>query len=438
MSKHVAIIGGGFAGMAAAVELTRAGIPVTVFEAAKQLGGRARTVTVNGLELDNGQHILIGAYRETLRLIDLVHDVPRQPPPYMRLPLRLEVPDRFRLAAPRLPAPLHLAMAIIQAQGIPWRDRLSLIGFFSRLKKQQFRLPDDTTLLSWLSQQGQSRHLIKWLWEPLCLAALNTPPGIASAQLFVNVLRDSLMGQASDSDMVLPTRPLGELFPETAGRWLEQHGGRIHYRCRVNSISQTAAGGFQIDSNSNNGPAQFSHVICAASPARTGELLPAQPIFDPLRQSLQRLDYQPIYTVYLRYPYSIRLRAPMYALPPGRMVQWLFDRGRLTGEAGLLAAVISADGAHAELTHTQIAMQADEEIRAALMPGLPSPLWSQVIAEKRATFAAVPHLQRPANQTALAHLLLAGDYTASDYPATLEGAVRSGVQCAHLITSKLA
>ncbi len=414
--------------MAAAVALTRQGVPVSVFEAGRQPGGRARTVQLNDLNLDNGQHILIGAYRHTLELIDFLH--PAVPPPYQRLPLTLEVPDRFRLQAARLPAPWHLLAAILRAEGITWKDRLALTRFLSRLKKQRFKLPHDEPLLGFLQRHRQSRFLLQWLWEPLCLAALNTPPGIASAQLFINVLRDSLMGAAGDSDMVLPARPLGELLPEAAGNWIRQHGGAVHTSCRVSRIAQEIDG-FTIHSPLGN--QSFSHVICATAPQHSSALLPASPLLADIRAKLQRFDYQPIYTVYLQYQPGTRLRTPMCALPPGRMVQWLFDRGQLTGEAGLLAAVISAHGPHVELGHNDIASLVDEEIRATLLPALPPPLWHQVIAEKRATFAAVPHLERPAQRTPLPHFYLAGDYTAGDYPATLEGAVRSGLQCADLV-----
>ncbi len=424
MGRNVAIIGGGFAGMAAAVSLTRQGVPVTLFEAGRQLGGRARSVPLNDLTLDNGQHILLGAYRKTLELIDFLHP---QQPPYLRLPLMLEVPDRFRLEAARLPAPWHLLAAILRAEGISWRDRISLVGFFSRLKRQRFKLKQDEPLLDFLQRHEQSRHLRQWLWEPLCLAALNTPPGIASAQLFINVLRDSLLGAAADSDMVLPLRPLGELFPVPAGRWLSQQGGTLHTGCRVNRIRQETSG-FSI--HSPLGVQAFSHVICATAPQHTATLLPDTPLLDDVRHMLDRFDFQPIYTVYLQYAHGTHLRRPLYALPPGRMAQWLFDRGQLTGEEGLFAAVVSAHGSHVELTHDEIASRADEEIRSALMPALPAPLWYQVIAEKRATFAAVPHLERPAQNTRLQDFYLAGDYTAGDYPATLEGAVRSGLQCA--------
>lgn len=428
MTRNVAIIGGGFAGMAAAVTLTHQGVPVTLFEAGRQLGGRARSVPLNDLTLDNGQHILIGAYRKTLELIDFLQ--PKESRPYLRLPLVLEVPDQFKLQAARLPAPWHLLSAILRAEGISWRDRLSLAVFFSSLKRQRFKLQQDEPLLDFLQRHKQSRFLLQWLWEPLCLAALNTPPGIASAQLFINVLRDSLMGAAADSDMVLPTRSLGELFPQPAGHWISQHGGTVHTGCRVHSIQQETSG-FTV--HSPLGMHSFSHVICATAPQHTASLLPDTPLLDDVRHMLSRIDYQPIYTVYLQYAAGTHLHSPLCALPPGRMVQWLFDRGQLTGEDGLFAAVVSAHGSHVELTHDEIATLADEEIRASLKPALPAPLWYQVIAEKRATFAAVPHLDRPPQNTRLNNFYLAGDYTAGDYPATLEGAVRSGLQCAALV-----
>ncbi|HUX23924.1 MAG TPA: FAD-dependent oxidoreductase, partial [Burkholderiales bacterium] len=138
--------------------------------------------------------------------------------------------------------------------------------------------------------------------------------------------------------------------------------------------------------------------------------------------------YEPIYTCYLQYPQEVSMPQPMTGFDGG-YVQWVFDRGRLNGRAGLLAAVISAHGAHQGASLEALADAIHREL-AAFMPGLPAPLWSRVIAEKRATFSCRPGIERPTNRTAIDHLYLAGDYTASDYPATLESAVRSGVRAA--------
>src|SRR5512144_787245 len=141
---NVGIIGGGYAGMAAAVELAAHDIHVTVFESARQLGGRARGVKHNDTQLDNGQHLLLGCYRETLRLIELVGgDIERD---FLRLPLQLDLHGHLELRAPRLPAPLHLLVALLAAQGLTWRERMKAARFMLALRDMQFRLPRDMTV----------------------------------------------------------------------------------------------------------------------------------------------------------------------------------------------------------------------------------------------------------------------------------------------------
>ena len=141
-----------------------------------------------------------------------------------------------------------------------------------------------------------------------------------------------------------------------------------------------------------------------------------------------KYEYEPIYTCYLQYPAGTHLPFPMLGLDSG-LVQWVFDRGTITGHPGLLACVISARGDHQQMEHAELAGRAHHELRAVL-PSLPAPEWSQVIAEKRATFACTPGVKRPGPETAIPGLFLAGDYTDPDYPPTLEAAVRSGVRAA--------
>jgi squalene-associated FAD-dependent desaturase len=422
----VAVIGAGYAGLAAAVELAAHGIPVTVFEAAKQLGGRARRVDYRGLALDNGQHIFLGAYRETLRLMRLAGADPAAL--LLRLPLQLAIPGRFSLQAAQLPAPLHLALGLITARGLSWGERLSAVRFMRTMRRQNFRLPEDTSAAEMLEQHGQTGNLRLYLWEPLCVASLNTPLASSSAQIFLNVLRDGLAGSRADSDMLLPLADLTRLFPQHAATFVERHGGRVMISQAVSSI-RADAGGFSLETR--QGTARFDRVICAVPPQRLAALTANLPELTGATAQTARFGYQPIYTVFLRYPGETRLPRPMIGLCGG-VTQWVFDHGQMNRETGLMCAVISAEGPHQVLGHDELAQQVDVELRAAF-PGLPSPLWHKVIAEKRATFACTPSLERPGQATPLPNFFLAGDYTAGDYPSTLEGAVRSGVKCAQLI-----
>jgi squalene-associated FAD-dependent desaturase len=409
--------------MACAVELSASGIAVTVFEAAKVLGGRARRVEVDGRRLDNGLHILLGAYRETLRSIERVR--PHQSPLGLRrLPLMLQVEPDFRLKVPRLPAPLHLAFALLTARGLTVRDKLRAASFLRTLRQSGFRCNPELTVSELLSLHSQLGRLTRYLWSPLCVSALNTRPEQASAQVFLNVLRDSLAGKSADSDLVLPELDLSAIFPERARTFIEAHGGEVRLGVAARDLTQVDSG-FRV-----NGELAFGHVVVCVGPHRLESVLGSMNGLAPLLEQMRSYSYRSIYSVYLQYPGDVRLPAPMIGMSSG-LGQWVFDRGALCGQAGLLGVVISGDGEHENLPHDSLAMRVHDELARRWQ--LPRPSWHQVIAEKRATFASTPRLYRPPTCTPVANLYLAGDYTESPYPATLESAVRSGVSAARLI-----
>ncbi|MEI7842619.1 MAG: hydroxysqualene dehydroxylase HpnE [Gallionellaceae bacterium] len=424
----VGVIGGGYAGMAAAVDLASRGIPVTVFESAKQLGGRARGVSYKNTQIDNGQHILLGCYRNTLKLIEQVGGNIEQD--FLRLPLQLTLHNRFELKAPQLPAPLHLLIALLMVKGLSLSQRLQAAKFMLSMRKIHFQLPRDMSVLALLRLHRQPIDLIDLLWNPLCISALNTPIEKASAQILLNVLRDSLNGNFSDSEMLLPRLDFSGLFPNRAEEYLIKRGATVRTSCGVEAIIPCEG---SIELITADGTQKFSHVICATSSANAARL------FQPLKeialttQQIDALTYQPIYTVYLQYPPQVNLPHPMLGLDRC-FSQWLFDKGQIANQHGLIAAVISAEGLHQELDHEQLAQKVISELREQL--GIAElPLWQQVIAEKRATFSCGVDLNRPAHATSIDTLFLAGDYTAGDYPATLEGAVMSGLRAANAITT---
>lgn len=425
LTTHVAVIGGGYAGMAAAVTLAQHGIKTAVFEAGKTLGGRARRVILNDTCLDNGQHLLLGAYSETLRLVNLVAPAAAA---WLRHPLQLHTLGGMQLSAPYLPAPLNTLLALLGARGLSASERLSAIRFMLAQRRAQFKLPQDIPVARLLASHAQPAALVDKLWAPLCFAALNTPAATASAQVFLNVLRDSLARRRSDSDLVFPVRDLSTLFPLPAAEFIRIHGGTVTTGQTVGTISKTAAG-FSVQGN------PYTHLICAVAPHQAMRLLGG---LDELGQVCALIDtfhYQPIVTVYLQYPAPVTLTKPMLGLAGG-LAQWVFDRGITHRQYGLLAVVISAEGQHRELAPQTLAQQVDTELRNAL-GSLPAPHWHKVIVEKRATYSCDAGLRRPGQVTALKNFYLAGDYTAGDYPATLEAATRSGVKCAQLILEQI-
>ena len=423
-AARIAIVGGGWAGLACAVELSAAGLPVRVFEAAKQLGGRARRVEVEGRALDNGQHILIGAYRETLRIMRLSGADPGRL--LQRRPLQLDYPrDGFRLRLPRLPAPFHLAAGLLAARGCPPGEKLAAVRFIRALQASGYRLADDVTVAELLDRHRQGSVLRRFLWEPLCLAALNTAPEHASAQIFANVLRYGLDGARENSDLLLPCADLGRVLPDAAAGFVAARGGEIRLSVRVERIERPLA---------VNGE-RFEHVVIAAAPQHAAGLLRDHAETRDIAAALDAYRYEPIGTVYLAYPEPLRAPFPMLGMS-GPLGQWVFDRGLLDGAHGIAGCVLSARGAWDERDNESLAAALHGELQETLGRALPEPDWHRVIRERRATFSCRPGLPRPSAKTALPGLWLAGDYACAEYPATLEGAVRSGVAAAREILRK--
>ena len=412
--------------MAAAVTLADHGVPLTVFEAGPLLGGRARRVDVREFALDNGLHILVGAYRETLRLIAQVNqDIDRV---LLRRPLDWVIHRQFRLQAADWPSPFHLVAGILHAHGLGLVDRLRMLRFMAGVRFGNYAPAEDETVVRLLERYGQSARLRRMLWNPLCVAALNTRPDQASARVFLRVLRDSFSPARNDCDLLLPRTDLTTLFPEPAAAYVEARGGLIRTGCRVTAIN-CRNDGFNVTAGGLSHA--FSHVICALPPHQANTFLIGVPALAQIAKTIERFSFQPIYSVYLHYPRSIRLPAPMLGFDSA-LLHWAFDREFLCGQTGLIAVVISAEGPHQKLGHDALACLVHQELQQQI--GLmPEPSWHQVIAEKRATFSCTAGLERPPQATPLKDFFLAGDYTENDYPATLEAAVRSGIRCARRI-----
>ncbi len=436
--SHVAIIGGGCAGLSAAATLAERGYAVTLYEAGSQLGGRARTVAVetNGLLhlLDNGQHILLGAYKETLALLKKAGVNNRKG--FMRVPLHINMQScsaksAFSLKSfSTLPAPLNLLFGLLFCKGLSIKERMSALRFMRSLQESQYQILRDMSLKHFLIGQQQSKKLIEFLWEPLCVAALNTPIEKASTRIFLNVLRDTFSGNKKNSDFLLPRQDLSQIISEPLSHYIKANRGIIKLNQRVRGI-EAEGDGFSVETRHEK--SHFSHVIIAVSPAHVSKLVAGFPKLNETIEQLQTYQYQPIYTVYLQYPPEAELPEVISGLA-GTIGQWALDRGKLCGQKNLISVVVSAEGKHQQLTQDELALRVAKELNKAF-PSLSKPIWHKVIAEKRATFSCEVNLPRPTNRTSHPNLFLAGDYTYADYPGTIEGAFRSGIYCANLISN---
>ena len=251
-------------------------MPVTVFESGPVPGGRARRVKIEGRELDNGQHILIGAYTELLRLMRLV-GVPSSA--LLRMPLDLRYADGFRLRG---------ALDLLFSGRIPFRERVDAIRFFISLKAKILQIARRYFRQRRCSEQHRQNGVLgHYLWRPLCVSALNTPPEQASAQVFATVLRDSLAGPSGASDFLLPKVDLSRLFPEPAGAYLARNGGELRTNAPVRDLAALQR--------------EFGAVIVAVGPHQLKTLLP---------DIAPEYEYQPIYTCYLQYPETREAAVP--------------------------------------------------------------------------------------------------------------------------------
>ena len=423
----VAVIGAGWAGLAASVHLLRQGLKPTVFEASGVAGGRARVVDdVNMGAIDNGQHLLVGAYTSTLDLIRQLHPDRTESEFLMRIPLHLECADgQFRMRAPAIAAPLHTLFALLSAQGLSIRDRWRALRMMLALKRSAWQAEPGLTVAQLLKRHAQSDQICRRLWIPLCLATLNTSDMQACAQLFLNVLRDTLDAPRQHSDLLIPLKDLTRVWPEQAAQLVD-----MRYRHIVRNVTVTAEQVW-VDQE------KFDACIVAIPPYATARVLQTESNHDALSSLLKTLEqfaYRSIATLTLQLDRTWHLPQPLLLLNEdhqrGHYGQWVFERTHAERPTQLAVVVSDAEDF---LKHDRSAFVASitEQIREQCaarvnLTTMPEVVQHRLIVEKRATFAAIPGLARPTVQTPWARLFLAGDWTDTGYPAVLEGAVRSG------------
>jgi hydroxysqualene dehydroxylase len=432
-SPRVTIVGGGLAGMTAALQCARAGATVTLLESRGRLGGAAYSFMRDGIRADNGQHVFLrccSAYRELLAQLDATELVTLQP----RLEIAVLAPGGRRgwLRRSSLPAPIHLAGTLARYPYLGIRERIGVARAIQSLRHID---PDDAaadgrSFGDWLREHGQGAAAVETIWSLIVRPTLNLVPDAASLAQAAQVFQIGLLEHASAGDIGIARVPLSEIHDRAARRALAQAGVEVRLRRGATMISPMGSG-FRVEMN--GAPTlEAESVILAVPPDRAARLLPAAAGVDG--RSLARLGRSPI--VNLHIVYDRRVLDVPFAAGVHTPVQWIFDRTRSGGVDVGQYLVVSLSAADEELVATV------DELRTRYLPAVAELLPTAadasvetffVTREHAATFRAGPATRalRPPARTKLPGLALAGSWTDTGWPATMEGAVRSGHVAAH-------
>ncbi|MEK9139168.1 MAG: hydroxysqualene dehydroxylase HpnE [Bacteroidota bacterium] len=443
MSKHVVIVGGGLSGLAAGVDLVSRGIRVTILEQKPALGGRAFSFkdSVTGDTIDNGQHVLIAGYERTMRFLEKIGT--REMLRVQRAPsLLFHHPQRgfqeFRL--PLLPTPFNLLVGILRCHLFSFLDRLRLLRAGLSLRsvdEVKEKSLATMTILEWLKSAGQSDEVIRSLWEPLAVSMMNERIHKASAHVFVQALRKAFLGGSRNAALAIPTVGLSELYVDGARRFITLRGGELRLNAdaiEVMADDEHATGVRLRDGTSVAGDA----VILTIPPNKLLPLLPSRLIEQ--FSYLDSFEFTPIVSVHMWFTEEFMQHEFVGLI--GRRVQWLFNKRKIndeTGKGAHVSAVISGANEFVGMTKEELVNIAVEDIRS-LYDGLQEePRHAVVVREKSATYSSSPGIeaQRPSSRTGITNLFLAGDWVATGYPATIEGAIVSAERAAQLAVSSI-
>jgi hydroxysqualene dehydroxylase len=444
VQPDVVVVGAGFAGLSAAVRLTRRGLRVLVLEARSRLGGRATAFadSVTGEIVDNGQHVLLGCYRETFAFLDAIgatDNVRLQP--QLNVTMIDRAGRRTRLACPPLPAPWHLVAGLFEWDALTWTDRMAALRMAAPLKLGLRHARGDHSLIaaspgetveSWLMRHGQTEALREMLWRPLALAALNQPADRAAAPPFARVLAEMFGPDPGAASIALPTKPLHLMYAEPARAFIERHGGEVRTGA-VATVRVSPVGVHAVEAAAARWTPRA--VVSAVPWFACADLFDPRP--EPLGAIVERagaMASSPIATVNLWFDRQV-LDEPFVGLP-GRTMQWVFDKRTVfDASASHLSLVSSGADSLVGRSNEQLVAIAHGELLDAL-PIVRSArvVRSTVVRERRATFSLAPgEPARPGTETGIPGLYLAGDWIETGLPATIESAVRSGHRAADLV-----
>ena len=445
MTADVVIVGAGFAGLSAATKLAAAGRNVIVVEQSPRLGGRATAFTdrETGERVDNGQHVLFGCYRHTYEFLRRIGADSRAPlADTLQLSIASSDGRQYDLVCPRLPPPWHLVAGLLRWKALSARDRLAafrlrgLLADVARTGAEAVaaQVPAEQTVSHWLAAQRQTPTLNEWLWHPLAFAALNQSPDVAAARPFVRVLGE-LFGPSPEASAVgLPNVPLDELYATPAAAFIEGRNGRVICKtpARVVIDSHKRVTGVRTGHDTIETRAVISTVPWYAFGSLWPEDAP-----EPLTQTASnaaRMKSSPIVTVnvWLDVPIDVGRFVGLVGGP----MHWLFNKSAIYGDdTAHLSVVASGAGELADMENADVIAVAWTHLQQAL-PALRMRTHRRavVVREHRATFSLAPDSPpRPSSRTDLRGFYLAGDWTDTGLPGTIEGAAQSGHAAAELL-----
>src|SRR5262249_6934401 len=425
--RNVVVVGGGLAGLAAAVSLGEAGFDVTILEARNRLGGRASSFqdAASGQLIDTCQHVSMGCCTNLahfFRTVGVAHLIQPQPCLYFMTPDRRV--SRFR--AGWLPAPFHLARSFLGAHYLTLREKLRIAWGLHQLRKMPE--DDDPPFREWLEKHGQTERIVTRFWGLVLVSALNESPDRIGLRYARKVFVDGFLRHRRGFEVEVPSVPLARLYGNELRAWLLTHGVHLRTNCAVRALHIKETHVKAVETRGDSAPLQADWFIPAVPFDRLLDLLPAELIdASPYFANLRRLETSPITSVHLWYG------QPVLSLPHVVLIgcagQWVFNRGETGPGEHYIQVVVSAARQFRGLGHDEVQWRIIEELALLFPAASPTALRrARVVTEHAATFSAVPGVDqwRPVQVSPIRNLLIAGDWTATGWPATMEGAVRSG------------
>jgi squalene-associated FAD-dependent desaturase len=427
-SPSVLVIGGGLAGLAAATALAPRGFHVTLLESRQRLGGRASSFTdpATGQMIDNCQHVTMGCCTNFARFCRTV-GIDRFLAPQPKLHFLTADGRRSVFKADPWPAPFHLARALAGAHYLSPFDKLRVAwGLLAMLREP----PEaDPPLLNWLQQHRQNQRTIERFWSTVLVSALNETVDRLGLKYARKVFVDGFLRTREGFVVHVPTVPLGRLYGDELRSWLEKHHVEVKLNAAVRAVKLTEGGISHVELRDGSN-ATASYYVLAVPFERLLDLLPEGLASLPQFSSIRNLESSPITSVHLWFDRPV-MDLP-HAVIVGCVGQWVFNRGEVAPGEHYVQVVISAARVERADLQQRIVQELGLLFPRVRCAGL---IRSKLVSEHTATFSAGPGVDRwrPSQATPIRNLFLAGDWTATGWPATMEGAVRSGYLAAEAI-----